>query len=66
MTTPLPAAPERFKFEWGAKIQDTDDFVWGNSLWPNGRTAFSFHRNGIVVRNSEGNRVAKFKLKEWK
>jgi len=64
MTTPLPTAPERFKFEWGAKIQDTDDFVWGNSLWPNGRTAFSFWTERIFCYNSEGYMVAKFKLKE--
>jgi len=66
MTTPLPAAPERFKFEWGAKIKATDDFVWGASFWPNGRAAFSHYPETIFCYNSEGNRVAKFKLKEWK
>ena len=66
MTTPLPTAPDRFKFEWGAKIKATDDFVWGASFWPNGRTAFSFHPNAIDCYNSEGQWVAAFKLKEWK
>jgi len=66
MTTPLPTAPERFKFEWGAKIKATDDFQCGLSFWPNGRTAFSHYSETIFCYNSEGYRVAKFKLKEWK